>query len=219
MREVLYFTPAEYIVMMELAGGGHYSVLRGSGLEPDDNALVQAFSSLYQRGMILRAGEGFALSDKGSAFPSMKRARWAVLVSAVPAGLAAVCYVAEDGAWVAQLADDILSWRYRLLRLERDEVAAWLAEAAQLEPPVLRDADIAELGEVPRDPAVGPGDSVLLRLERHINGGGLLCSYEVAAGSGGQRVVRRDSQGCSAAIYTQEALERMLEECFGEEAL
>ena len=55
--ELLYFTPAEFILMMELSGSGRYSLLQPPDPEPDDCAFLEAFSSLFRRGMLLREEE------------------------------------------------------------------------------------------------------------------------------------------------------------------
>lgn len=215
---LLYFTPAEYIVMMELAGSGTYSMLRGGGLEPDNPQLIQAFSSLFQREIIVRTGDRFVLSEKGFCFSNMKQARFAVLLSAAPVGFAAMCYVGEQTLYLAELADDILSWRYRLRQMDRSTIRDWLIDAAALQIPALRDEDAAELEQLLEDDLKKPSGSVLFRLERHMNGGPPLCAYELTAGRSGEFLVRKDTQGCTAKIYTEDALSQMLTECFGEDA-
>lgn len=217
--ELLYFTPAEFVVMMELAGKGPYSMIRGAGPEPDDMALIQAFSSLFQREMIVRNGDGFELSGKGRPFAGMRSAQYVVLISAVQShGFAAVCYVGKRELWLVELVDDLLSQRCRLQRIDRRSVKEWLFDAELLEPPALSEEDAFELGELFEDELSAPSGSVLLKLERHVNGGDLLFAYELMAGKGCQLVVCSGAQGRPAEIYTVEALSRMLAECFGKES-
>lgn len=215
--KLLYFTPAEYIVMMELAGGGAYSMLCDIGLEPDDSSLVQAVALLFQRGLIHRQGDGFALSGSGRPFFDMRQARIAVLLSSVPAGRAAVCYLGKDALWLLESVDDLLTRRYRLRQVERGAIRSWLEDAELLDPPVLCDADAAELGLLLADMLNEPSGELVFRLERHINGGPLLCAYELLEGRSGRIVVRQDDQSRTAGLYTEEALSQMLIECFGEE--
>ena len=216
--ELMYFTLAELIVMMELADGGAYSMIRWDA-QPDDIGLVQALASLFQRGLILREGDRLALSAKGRPFSGMKQAGTALLLSAMPSGRVVVCYVGKDAIWLVEPVDEVLTQRFRLQQIERAAICDWLTEAEFLEFPLLHDADAAELSRLFEDELSEPSGSVHLRLERYVNGGPLLCTYEVTEGRGGRLVTRRDDQGCAAEIYTDEALSRMLTECFGEEPI
>ena len=213
--EVFYFTPAEFAVLMELAGEGPYSVM--DGLEPDDKSLALAFSSLFRRGFIARQGDGFILTEAANPFAGMRKARTAVLIAAPR--LSAAAYAGGEAVWLVQEAEDVLARRLRVWQTAPEAVGRWLLDADALAVPALRDEDAAELERLLEEELRQPPDSALLRLEQYRNGGELLCSWEVAAGQGVRFAVRRDSQGCAARIYTQEALSQMLAECFGKESL
>ena len=214
--ELIYFTPAEYIVVMELAEGEPYSLLQCDGMEPDDAALEQAFASLYKRGLILRTGERFELSDSGREFAAMRSARFAVQISA-GRNFAAACYVSGEELWTAELVSDILSQRFRVQRLGRKAAVDWLLDAEVLPRPKLSEQDAAELAELFADELSEPSGRVVAKLERHFNGGERLCGYELVEGKVGAIAVRSDAQERTAWIYTEQALERLLTECFGGE--
>ena len=215
--ELLYFTPAEFIVMMELSGAGKYSMLRAPGLQAGKDDLVQAFSSLFRRGMLLRQGDRLVPAGEGRVFAEMKRARFAVL--ALSQGSAAVFYVGREALWLAELAESPLAACYRLGRVDRGGLRRWLEDAGMLETPALCDADARELGQLFEDELDEPSGRVLLRLERARNGGTALCVYELLMGKSGKLLTRADGQERTAQIYTQEALTRMLEECFEEDGV
>ena len=50
-RESLYFSSAEFMLMLEMAGGPDYSLYRTDS-EPDRVSLIHACSTLYQRGFL-----------------------------------------------------------------------------------------------------------------------------------------------------------------------
>lgn len=216
--ELLYFTPAEFVVMMELAGTGKYSMVHSDEPELDNIALIQAFSTLFQRELIQRKDDGFILSDSGRPFQDIRSAQFVVLLSAVNShGFAAACYVTEKELWLVEFVDNVLSKRYRLQMIERKAIKEWFFNAGILEPPILSETDTAELGELFKDKLTEPSGNILLRLERFLNGGASVCAYEILEGKGIKLVVRSDHEGCAAEIYTVEALSRMLTECFRKE--
>lgn len=216
--ELLYFTPAEFIVMMELAGTGPYSIPRRGEPDLSGGALAQAFSSLFQRGLIERRGDRFAPSDSGGMFRRIRRAASVVMISAGglnPCSLA--CYGAGEELWLVECVDDVLSTRYRVQRRAREDMAGWLLDREVLPVPRLGEEDTGELLRLLRGELARPAGAVLLRFDVYRNGGDAAFSYELLAGSGITLIVRRERDGRTAEIYTREALSRLLAECFGEE--
>ena len=110
--ELLYFTPAEFILMMELSGSGRYSLLQPPDPEPDDCAFLEAFSSLFRRGMLLREEENFRPGGRGSFFSGLRGAPWVVFLSSETELYGAACYVGDGVLWLVELADDLLARRY-----------------------------------------------------------------------------------------------------------
>ena len=213
--KTLYFSPAEFLIMLELAGETPCALLR-SGAMPDEGELTQAFVSLFQRGLILRTGDSFAVSGPGRMFAHIRNSPWAVFLSGKqPYESAAVCYVEEELLWLVELADVIVSRQYRVRPLERANLREWLFDSGFLERPVLKDADAGELGEFFADELAEVGGRVLLRLEKYVNGGPLLVTHEVRKGRSGCLICSRDEVEREVTIYTEEALSRMLADCFG----
>lgn len=220
MREdkLLYFTPAEYILMMELAGDGPYSMLQSDTLEPDDTDFIQAFSTLFRRGMICRKGNCFVLSDKGNFFVEMKQAQASVLLSAPQVALTAICYIGKTSLWLVELADDILSLRYRVRQIDRSTLRRWLMDAAALASPALCEEDVTEIKQFFKDMLSQSEGQTLLRLERYINEN-MLFSYELLEGKYGQLVVYTDALGQKIDIYTEEKLSQIILDSFREDAV
>lgn len=206
----MYFSPAEFMVLLELANGPACSFL-DSGSLPEDGALTAALAALFRRGLIQREGDGFVLSDSGILFDRLRNAPQAVYISD-GTGNIALCYLAVDALWLVDLADVIVATQYRVRRLDRAGLERWLFDSGLLEPPMLADGDVRELeawsGDLERS-SVRP----LLRLERHINGGAADGVYEVYKYGSHRRI----SWNGRDAYYTRETLSDMLTDCFGKE--
>lgn len=211
----LYFLPAEFLTLLEMAGGGRCSLL-SAGEEPDDGALRQAFVSLFQREMIARQGDGFVLTSEGKLFENMRNAPWAVSVFwRQPRPGRALCYVSDNALWLVELVDVIVAVQYRVRQMEREELGRWFLENGLLERPILTDADTAEFGALFGGLLEEAGGPVELLIEKYCNGGRRLVSHEVIR-CRGQRIIRSQGpDGIAAAVYTKEALSRMLADCFG----
>lgn len=212
----VYFSPAEFVVMLELAGGGPCSVLLGRE-ELDDSALTGAFAALFRRGLICRAGERLELSAAGVMFRRMRSAGQAVVLSRPQRQeKLAICYVDGEGVELVEPVDAILQEQYRVQRLDVEGLKSWMLDTGLLSIPALRDEDAFERNAMLAEEAVPPpGDTVLL-LERYDNGGGLTGTFEVRRWRGNRLIVR---DGVEACLYTAESLERMLADCFGRGAL
>lgn len=214
--ELLYFTPAEFVVMMELAGEKPYSMLFVHETEIDDVSLTEAFASLFQRNLISRNGEGFIRSARGQLFEELRQARFVVMVSAEnPRGYTAGCYVAEDVLWLVECIDTVLSKQFRIQKMGRGDVKQWLLDKGAFGPPILDEENAKDLAQELRDKLEDPTGSRMLKLERYYNGGDLVCMYELLAMSECNVIVRREMGNCAAEIYTTEAMSHMLTECFG----
>ena len=130
--ELLFFTPAEFILMMELSGSGRYSLLQAPGPEPDDCAFLEAFSSLFQRGILLREGENFRPGGRGCFFPGLRGVPRVVFLSSETEPYAAACYVGDGVLWLVELMDDLLARRYRVQQLTPRKLARQLLDAGVL---------------------------------------------------------------------------------------
>lgn len=213
--ETMYFSPAEFLVMLELSGSSRCLVLLQPE-EPDDEELTLAFASLFRRGLIRREGDGFRVSGGGELFSDLRSAPWAVLI-ADGEGNRALCYAGGDRVCLVEPVDMILRRQYRVRRLDPEQLRDWLFEAQLLHPPVLQAEDAAELDallEQSQDEL--PGD-VLLRMEKHRNAGGPAETFEVRRWSGGRLIACTGPEGLRYAAYTAQSLQRMLEACFGKE--
>lgn len=212
----VYFSPAEFIVMLELVGGGPCSVLLGRE-ELDDGALTGAFVALFRRGLICREGERLELSATGEMFRRIRGAGQAVVLSRPKRQeKLAICYVDEGGVELVEPVDAILREQYRVQRLDVEGLKSWMLDTGLLSIPALWDEDASERNEVLAQERVPPPGDVLLLLERYHNGGGLISTFEVRRWRGNRLIVR---DGVEACLYTAQSLERMLADCFGKGAL
>lgn len=204
-------------MMMELAGKGPYSMLSG-GSEPDAPALVEAFSTLFGRGLIERKDDRFALSAAGYPFARMRDARCATAVRAAW-GYDAMAYPSGEALWIAELSRDPLSQWYRVRRTGRDTLEAWLFDARVLQPPLLTDGDAAEVKKLFAEELRRPSGNMLASFQTYRSGGQLLRAYELRMVQGGQLILYGGpEEERKAEIYTVEALARMLAECFGKDS-
>lgn len=211
----LYFSSAEFAIMLELAGEAPCSLLHGGSL-PDDAALAKAFISLFQRGLIRREKDRLAVSGEGQLFLQIRNAPVAVVMPrTMPHGSELICYVEEDILLLVELADAILTRQYRLQVLGRPELVAWLFDAGLLNRPVLTDGDVPELAALFADELEENAGRPTFRLEKYRNGGELLETYELRRGKGGCLLYHAGETACGTEIYTTEALSRMLTDCFG----
>ena len=216
--ELLYFTPAEFVVMMELAGEGPYSMMFVEASEIGDEALTRAFTTLFQRGLIAPKGTGFMISAKGRMFEMLRQAHSVVMISAEDArGYTAGCYVAEKALWLVECVDTVLYKQFRVQKAGPDGMKQWLFDKEAFEQPVLDRESAKELAGEFEDELSNPAGRRLLKLERYHNGGGLICTYELLAMDGCNVVTRRESESCAAEICTVEAVSDILLECFGKD--
>lgn len=209
-ERILYFSPAEFLILLELAKGPACSLL-SDGAELEDDALAESFTTLFQRGLIQRDGDGFALSGMGRLFDKIRIAPWAVYISD-RTGNTALCYRMEDGLCLVELADVIVTTQYRLRQLDRADLEQWLFDSGLLEPPMLTDEDVREF-EMLLEPPERSNVQLLLHLEKHVNGGAIDEVYEVCKYKSHWRIYRNNED----TYYTQETLSDMLTDCFGKE--
>ena len=208
-----YFTPAEFMILLELAGGEDCSLL-GNGTTPETEALTTAFTSLFQRGLIQKSGDRFILSRTGTLFAHIRNAPLAVYMFSA-SGKISLCYAEEETFWLTELADTILSTQYRIRQLDRSGLEQWLFDCGQLKVPVLTLEDVQEWEallpkslDTERIPI-----QTIFRLEKHINGGPIIEIYTVYKYRGRWRI--RWDEGKQDLYYTKEALLYMLTSCFG----
>jgi len=211
----LYFTPAEFAIMVELSGEARCSLIRDRDAL-DDGELTRAFISLFQRGLIQRKRNQLIVSGEGQLFYQIRNAPFAVVIfGAPPHNSEAMCYVGEDLLWLVELTDAILTRQYRIQPLSRLELKAWLFDVGLLDQPVLTDGDVPELAELFADELEEGAGQLLLRLENYINGGELVEAWELRKGRSGRLIQYTGSEDRRTEIYTAEALSRMLTACFG----
>ena len=214
-----YFTPAEFITLLDLAGDGPYSAARGGFPEPDDGQIRLALASLFNRGLLVRTAWGLTLGPAGQPFSAMRSAQDVVLIrDPTESRCAAACYLAGNVLWLTELVNNVLALCYRVWQLAPGEAGDWLLDSGLLEPPLLTQDDTPELEDLFQDVLEEPCGRTILRLERYRNGGALQFVYEVRACKGAPVVVRWEGMDIRTEFYTKEALSAMLAECFGKES-
>ena len=211
----VYFSPAEFSVMIDLAGEIPCLLLRSSN-RPDDAELTKALLSLFQRGMLQRKQDCLIVSGKGQIFFQIRNAPIAVVITReTVSDRKVVCYVMEDELCVVELANTVLTQQYRVQSFGRSELLATLFEAGLLDRPILKENDVSELIAFYSDELKkNPGRTTVL-LEKYINGGELLKTYELRTWNGRCLLYNASNTSCDSEIYTEEALLRMLTDCFG----
>ena len=213
--KTLYFSPAEFAIMLELAGEAPCSLLCDSNM-PDDVALTKAFISLFQREMIRREEDRLIVSGEGQVFSRIRNAPTAVVMTQrKPNGSELICYAEGDALFLVELTDAILTRQYRLEALGRPELAVRLFDAGLLDRPVLTDEDVPELAALFADELEENAGRPVFRLEKYRNGGELQETYELRRGKGGDLLYHASETACGTELYTTEALLRMLTGCFG----
>lgn len=216
--KLLYFTPAEFVVMMELSGKEPYSMMFIREDEIEDAALTQAFTTLFQRDLISRKGTGFEPGPKGQLFKSLRKARFVVMISMESVyEHTAGCYVAEDALWLVECTDNVLSKQFRVQEIKHDEIQQWLLEKGTVNPPILSEGNVEDLLKEEKDSLERSDGKRLFKLERYQNGGLHICTYELLAADRCNIILRRMPDKNSSEIYTVEAMSHMLAECFGKD--
>jgi len=213
--KALYFSPAEFAIMLELAGEEPCSLLCDSSTL-DDTDLAKAFISLFRRGLIQREKDRLTVSGEGRLFSRIRNAPIAVVMTQrKPYGSELICYAEEDTLFLVELTDAILTRQYRLQALDRPELVVRLFDAGLLERPVLTDGDVPELTILFADELEENAGRPIFRLEKYCNGGSLLDTYELRCGKSGSLLYRTSEAAHGTELYTTEALSRMLTDCFG----
>lgn len=214
MRSGMYFSPAEFVVMLDLAGDELCTILSGSE-EPDDAALTQALASLFRRGLIRWEKNMLVLSEAGGMFRQMRGAACVVIVSKPQQDkIRAVCYLHGKQVWMVEPTDAILKRQYRVRLLGAEELKDWLFSTGLLSVPALREEDTMELRSMLEE-TLGPSpEDALLRLEKWHNGGTLMEAFELCRWEGHRVVTKRSGNEVWTELYTAQAMERMLEDCF-----
>ena len=203
--------------MMELAGDHRYSLLRDGG-EPEKDALLEAFVSLFQRGFLKREGGRLVPSGEGTPFTRMRQAPAAVAVTAAR-GTDIMCYPDGSTLWITELSNSPGPPWYRLCRTALQDMERWLLEREILPPPVLTEEDAKEIQTRFQDESWEPSGNALAEFKRFQNGGKLLRTYGLFSGGDGHMILYGGARKSRrAGIYTAEALSRMLAECFGKDS-
>lgn len=215
--KLLYFTAAEYLLMMQLAGEQRYSVLC-RGEEPGKDALVEAFASLFRRGLLKRKNDRLVPDGAGTSFVRMRQAPFAVAVKAA-SGIDAMCYPDGSALWITELTNTPGPQWYRLQRIDVRDVERWVFEQEILPPPALTESDAAEVQKLFGEEFREPSGETLAAFKRYRNGGRLLYAYELLTGRDGHMILRGGGrEDFCGRIYTVEALSQMLAACFGKDS-
>ena len=209
-RESLYFSSAEFMLMLEMAGGPDYSLYRTDS-EPDRVSLIHACSTLYQRGFLRNDKNEFHLSEQGEIFHEIRLSPFIALIrTTYPQKNTAFCYIGEKRLWLVELANDSLANRYRLQSLNADELQEWLFDGGILNAPTLTKADAEELSNRFSMKREIFHASFLLKIERYRNGGNRISQYGVLEGTCGLFLWQCENGQSATELYTKEALSQML---------
>ena len=215
---LFYFSEAEFLLMLTLCGGVGCSVFIDEK-RADDDALRRAFLNLCRRGLLQLSKDGREILPVGNGrlFESLRDAPYAVRLWSGRRG-SALCYASGSEIWVAEPLEDPFRADCRLRKLPRPGLTPWLYQSGFLDPPDLMDGDVLEFGGLFADGLYQADAKALLRMEQFRNGGAFLQEYEILDGNGKRIVRRRNGMEEKTEIYTFDALDRMMNECFGVQA-
>lgn len=212
----LYFSEAEFAVMLELAEGGEYSCFLTQS-QWENRQLVGAFVGLYQRGWIVQTQDMFTVSEKGTFFREIRNAHNIVLIRKQQQNpKTVVCYVQEGTLWLAEWLSSGVQKRYRLSTMRSNNVRKWLFDSGILQPPLLTDRDAEKLmklfeeegeREIPQD--------TMVQLTKYSGDGKILSSYTLFSNKVGLFLKRQDEKNSEDRFYTVDVLNQMIRECFG----
>ena len=213
---LLYFSEEEFALMMELAGGKEYSLFL---TEPklDERSLSAALVRLYRRGLLLRAGDSFILSESGAFFRELRNAARIVLFRAeYPEQKTVLFYASDQSCWAAELQNGSRDERYRIRTMSVNEIRSWLLDMRILPMPQLEEADTAEIrailrGELERIPDISA--DVTICIQDHDCGAWQ--RYELYSEPEDLLVCERADGKRDVRLYTREAFRDMLQQCFG----
>ena len=220
--DVIYFTPEEFLLMMEFSGGGEYVLFREEKM-PEREDILQAAFRLYRRKYIREEDGKFLPEKNGLFFKKLHDAPWAVLAEPASPEIPDTAFypAGADFYMVEYLQDDRVK-TCRLSTITRPGIRAWLTDAGVLDEPFISDGDTEDLNAVFAAQEEDGGDEeenheTAVTFRKTGPGGLLLEEAEVFRNSRGWFIRTAGQEGEGPEWYTTEALERMLDRCFGKE--
>ena len=214
--ELLYFSEEEFALMLELAGSNEYSLFLTAS-ELDEQHLIEAFVSLFQRGLLVREKDSFLPSGEGAFFSQIRSSSHIILIRAFsPEDRTLLCYVYKNTLWIAELQNGIPSERYRLRMLSSKDAASWISDMDILPQPMLLEEDTTEFKLIfPDDLNPESDDEAMVQITKYTGSGVCLCEYSLYSGPIGPLLRISNGENSQVYIYTQEKRTEILSDCFG----
>ena len=142
-EKLLYFSPAELMVMLAISGYDCWIPDYGSAPHmPDDRELTRALAELFQRGMLQREGERLVPAGDGLLFCGLGQAENAVLLQS-RSDRSGTTYISSSGMWFVEVREE----GYRLQELRQEALPKWLEETFELTLPTIPDAEAEAFAE------------------------------------------------------------------------
>ena len=172
-------------------------------------------------GAFARKDGRFVPTPEGAFFRELHAAKHAFYLESVrPVRNSTVLYPAsgKETFYMVEIVPSRENLQYRLSRITRKGIREWLFDSGILEEPVLSAEDAVELNSLAEEDAdqSAPEDrQVILGLRDYGPGGRILAEAEIFQTGAEQYIAGPDA--APAEVFTEEALDRLLDRCFGKE--
>ena len=218
--ERLYFSFCEFLLMMEFSGEDDYILFQEEPL-PSKEQMLDALLKLSVRGLLEERDGRFVPTPEGAFFRELHAAKHAFYLESVrPVRNSTVFYpaVRKGTCYMVEIIPSRESLQYRLSRITKKGIRDWLFDSGILDAPVLSAEDAVELNSFAEEGTEqnDPEDrQVILGIRDYGPGGGILAEAEIYQTGAEQYILGPDA--ASAEVFTDEALDRLLDRCFGKE--
>ena len=218
--ERLYFSFCEFLLMMEFSGEDDYILFQEEPL-PSKEQMLDALLKLSVRGLLEEKDGRFVPTPEGAFFRELHAAKHAFYLESVrPVRNSTVLYPTsgKETFYMVEIVPARENLQYRLSRITRKGIREWLFDSGILEEPVLSAEDAVELNSLAEEDAdqSAPEDrQVILGLRDYGPGGRILAEAEIFQTGAEQYIAGPDA--APAEVFTEEALDRLLDRCFGKE--
>ena len=220
--ECIYVSPEEFVLMMEFSGGGDYVLFGEEGLPRREDVLKSVFR-LFQKKYILEKNGQFLPDGEGLFFKKLHDAPWAVLFQTESESVPdAAFYPAGADFYMVEYLMDGRTRNCRISRITRTEIRNRLIESGVLEEPFLSEEDTGDMERVyetwdEEEDDAGEEFEEAASFTKIDRKGKLLAEASVLISPRGWFIRGENEPGETPERYTTEALNRMMDRCFGKD--
>ena len=209
-----YFSEAEFQILLELSGEGKYALFR-TGQELSEASLIRALWCLFKRGMLKKTDSSFELNENTQVFRQIRSAKAVVLFRRTePVTTSVAFYLGEREVWSSELMQIGEEPSIRVCQLNRGSVYQWLLDTEWLPSTTLQNEDVEELEKLTPEWEPQKAHGPVVEIEKYDHTGKVIRRYTVDCGGAWHWI---SINGMEKELFTQEAVEQMLSDCFGKE--